>query len=305
MIDSIINCKNLKEADAIIFGAGYDKTSSFGAGAKNGPKEIIKCLDRQIEFFEKYTQTEPANLFKISYKDFGDLNKLSPKIVVEKIVNEYKKHIVAEKFAMMIGGNHSVSIGSLMFFSKQYNPKDVTILQIDAHLDLRADDSDYNDKSASEYAHSCTMRRACDMGFKTVQIGARAYSKDEYEFAKEKNLTVFEWGKGKIPSVNYIVKSIKTDKVYLTIDVDGLDPSVMPATGTPVSGGLEWNYALELIRELFKTKDIIGADIVEVAPKKGENLTQYNAAQLCYNIISYKLLKTQNKLNLKNKIIKN
>lgn len=299
MIDSIINCKNLKEADAVIFGAGYDETSSFGMGAENGPKEIIKCLDRQIEFFEKYTQTEPAYLFKIGYKNFGELNGLSPEKVVDKIIKEYEKYVATDKFGVVIGGNHSVSIAPIYFFSKRYFPKDITVLQIDAHLDLRNNDSDYNDKSPSKYAHSCVMRRACEMGFKTIQVGVRAYSKDEYDYAKENNLTIFEWGKGEIPSAKTIVKSIKTDKVYLSIDVDGLDPSVMPATGTPVSGGLEWNYFLELIRELFKSKNVIGADIVEVAPRKGDNLTQYNAAQLCYNIISYKLLKLHKKLDFK------
>jgi agmatinase len=138
------------------------------------------------------------------------------------------------------------------------------------------------------------MRRAIDFGFKTVQIGIRDYSREEYEFAQENNLKIFEWGlDAGNASVDEIIASIETEDVYLTIDIDGLDPSVMPATGTPVPGGLDWNYASKLIRELSIKKNVISADIVEVAPRDGDVLTQYAAAQMCYNIISYNCLRTK------------
>ena len=188
-----------------------------------------------------------------------------------------------------------MSIGSFSAFSKLYNPSDITILQIDAHPDLRDNTYDYQETS-DKFSHACTMRRGCEMGFKTVQVGIRTYSIFDHEFIKKNKLTVFEWGKKKTPTIESIIRSIKTKKVYLTIDVDGLDPAHTPATGTPVPGGLEWYYTRRLIRSLIKNKDLIGADIVEVSPVKDDVLTQYSAAQLCYDIMSYKLLKDKNKL---------
>ena len=222
----------------------------------------------------------------------------------------------------MLGGEHSLSNGPFKAMAEAGLAKDVTILQIDAHADLRDTDADYNPKPWGRYAHSCVMRRAVELGFKTVQVGIRAYCRDEAEFIKKKfiekkfiekkfikknkgQITIFEWGKlpngknvhGKNPSIwkpytiSEILKSIKTSKVYLTIDVDGIDPSHMPATGTPVQGGLEWYYTLELIRGALQKKNVIAADIVEVAPRKGDSLTEYGAAQIAYNIIAGKMLK--------------
>jgi agmatinase len=170
------------------------------------------------------------------------------------------------------------------------------VLQIDAHLDLRDDDSDYNDEDPSRYAHSCVMRRAHEMGFRTCAVAARAYSRDEYRYALEAALPVFEWGRGAEPEVEAILDAIATDRVYLTIDIDGFDPAIAPATGTPVPGGLSWDYGTRLIRELFRAKEVIGADIVEVAPLAGTGLTEYAAAQLCYDMLCYKLLKRDGKL---------
>jgi agmatinase len=172
----------------------------------------------------------------------------------------------------------------------------VTVVQIDAHLDLRDDDSDYNDHDPSRYAHSCVMRRACELGFRTCSIGIRAYSREEQRFALEHGLPVFEWGRGAEPAIETVLAAIRTERVYLTIDVDGFDPAVTPATGTPVPGGLSWDYGTRLLRALVLAKDVVGADIVEVAPVAGSALTEYAAAQLAYDILSYRLLKRDAKL---------
>lgn len=287
MPQSIINTRNLDQADVILLGANYDKTSSFGKGADRGPKAIIDCLNTQIEFYERFTKAEPANNLKIVYKDLGDLNKLMPEQMVDKVANEFKKYYQQKKFVLMLGGEHSISNGVFQVLSKIEKPENITILQIDAHMDMRDTDADYNDKPWGKYAHSAVMRRACELGFNITQVGIRAYSKEEYDFAsKQKNVMFFEWGKGKIPTTNIIINSIKTKNVYLTFDVDGIDPSVMPATGTSVQGGLEWYYTLNLISALFKKKNVLAADIVEVAPRPYDTLTEYGAAQIVYNIIS-------------------
>ena len=289
MPDSIINYDNPKDADVILIGANYDVTSSFGKGANKGPAAIVGCLNRQIEFYERFTGTMPADQLKIAYHDLGDLNALSPEAMVERVRSAYEEYFGAGKFIILLGGEHSVSNGPWQAMAHREEASDVTILQIDAHFDLRDTDADYHDEPHGKYAHACVMRRAVELGYNTAHVGIRAYSKDELAFAKSKGLIVFEWGPGETPAPEEIVAAIKTDKVYLTIDVDGIDPMHMPATGTPVQGGLEWYYTWQLFQELFQKKNVIGADIVEVAPRTADNLTEYGAAQICYSLIAYKL----------------
>jgi agmatinase len=294
MIASIINCAAPEEADAVIVSAPYEHGASFGGGASLGPAAIVACLERQIELFERHTQTEPACDYRIAHRPLDGIGELAPAAMVEQVAAALA---ATAPFTLLLGGIHSVTIGALQALAARSRPAAVTVVQIDAHLDLREDDSDYNDHDPSRYAHSCVMRRACELGFRTCALGIRAYSRDEQRFALERGLPVFEWGRGAEPSVEAVLAALRTEQIYLTIDVDGFDPAVTPATGTPVPGGLSWAYGTQLIRALFRAKDVIGADIVEVAPLAGSALTEYAAAQLAYDILSYKLLKRNAKLN--------
>lgn len=289
MIDKIVNTKNIKEADVVLLNAPYEHSTSFMKGAKNGPKKIIDCLNTQIEFFDRKFKVEVTDFVKIAEKNLDNLQKLSPTNVLQKIKGAYVELLNANKFIFLLGGEHSVSIGTFQALTKKYNPKDITILQIDAHCDLRKDDSDYS-KKPSPVAHSTVMYHASKLGYKIVQVGIRAYSKDEYEYFSnpKNNIKVFEWSLKEKTKKAEILKSIKTKNVYLTIDVDGFDPSVMPGTGTPVPGGIKWWYGVKLINELVKKFNLIGADIVEVSPLAESPLTEYSAAQLVYNIIANK-----------------
>ena len=297
MVDSIINCKNPLEAQVVLLAANYDVTSSFGKGADKGPAAIKSCLDGQIEFYERGTRTSPTLERKIAYNDLGDLNNLSPEEMVDVVGKKFFEHYRRDKFVVTVGGEHSVSNGPFRYLAKKHNPEDVTLFQIDAHLDMRDTDADYNDKPWGKYAHSCVMRRGAELGFRTVQVGIRASSKDEYEFAERLGSMVFRWGRGfngrqiAIPDIDTIVNSIETARVYVTIDVDGFDPSHMPETGTPVQGGIEWWYGQELLRKVFEEKNVIATDVVEVAPKFDPSLTAYGAAQLIYNMIAWKFAK--------------
>lgn len=287
---SIINCQNPNDADIVIIGANYDVTSSFGKGADKGPAAIVECLNNQIEFYERLTRTTPVDSTKIAYHDLGDLNNLSPEDMVERVKQEYEKLLNQNKFLFLLGGEHSVTNAPLQAITKHESPSNVTVFWVDAHFDLRDSDADYNDEPFGKYAHSAVLHRIVELGYRVVHVGARAYSKEEYDFAKQKGVAIFEWG-GKVPNIADIIGAVKTEKVYISIDVDGLDPAHMPATGTPVQGGLEWYYTLHLLQELAQKHTIIGADIVEVAPRSADKLTEYGAAQLCYNIIAYKSLK--------------
>lgn len=296
MPKSIINTKNIKDADVVIISAPYDKTASFHKGTAEGPKKVIECLDTQIEFFDRRYKKDLSSQAHIFHKNLTSITKMSPERAYDTVMSTCESF--KDKFVFLIGGEHSMSFGALTALAQKHNPKDVTIVQIDAHCDLRHDDSDYNDSNPTMYAHSAVMRRAHEMGYNLVQVGIRAYSEDEYNYAyKNKNITMFPWGeqyKGDTfvaPSIAKILSTIKTKKVYISIDVDGFDPSIMPGTGTPVSGGLDWYYGLKLLEKVIEKKDLVGADIVEVSPMKESVLTEYNSAQIIYNMINTKFYK--------------
>ena len=293
MIDRIVNTKNMKEANVVLLSAPYENGVSFMGGTSKAPKKILNCLNNNLELFDVELRCEPAKIIKTVHKEILNLKKLIPEKAVKKISSEYHKLLNNGKFMIMLGGEHTVSLGALEAISKKENPKDITILQIDAHQDLRDDNSDYSNNH-NKYAHSCVMRRAHDLGFNLVQVGIRTFSKYEYNFEEKnkKTITVFPWTKNKkIPKIEIIIKSVKTKKVYLSLDVDGIDPSFMPGTGTPVQAGLDWNYILNLLEKLFEKKDVIGADIVEVCPQRDSVLTEFGAALLCYKIMAYKFKK--------------
>ncbi len=290
MVDSIINTTKIEDADVVILSAAYEKTASSRKGTATGPKAIIKMLTSKLELFDRNYKVNASEYIKIAEKDSGNISVMTPKKALEKITAESRKILEKNKFVFLLGGEHSVSLGLLTALKENWDPKDVTVLQIDAHCDLRNDDSDYND-DPTNLAHSCVLRRVNELGYPLVQVGIRTYYKGEYEYFSnpKNNVKTFEWGPGKkVPTVDEVLKSIKTKNVYITIDVDGFDPAYMPGTGTPVQGGLEWWYGVELIEKVIKSKNLIGADIVEVAPQKESVLTEYGAAQLLYSMIAHK-----------------
>lgn len=288
MIDSVVNTKNIEEADAVILSAPYEGSVSFMRGTAKAPQKILDCLNNKVELFDINFLCEPAKKIKTASVAINSLEKLLPHEVIEKINEECQK--LRDKFVIMLGGEHTVSLGTLGTIVKKGKASDVTILHIDAHQDLRDDTGDY-DEVPKRIAHSTVMRRAFELGFPIVQVGIRTLSKNEYNFWQDnKNkITVFSWlCADEVPKIKEIIKSIKTKKAYLSIDVDGFDPSVMPGTGTPVPGGLEWRYGCELIKKLIEERELVSADIVEVSPQTDSVLTEYAAAELLYKILTYK-----------------
>ena len=188
-------------------------------------------------------------------------------------------------FPLTLGGEHSITAGCIEPFVKSY--KNVTILQFDAHADLR---NSYNNQ---KYSHASAMRRCLDFkNVNLISIGIRNISKEEIPFLKKNTgrIKIF-WAKDqKRWNLKYFRRLIKNKNVYLTFDVDGLDSSIMPATGTPEPGGLFWYETLSLIKTTFKNANVIGADINELAPIKGFNSYDFLVAKLAYKILTYKLL---------------
>lgn len=274
-------------ADVVLLGAPYDRTASFRRGCVKGPAAILAALLHQIEPYDRWTDSVPAESCAIAYLMLPSLNRSSPGGMISRVELECAALNEKNVFIMLLGGEHTVSLGALRVLAHRRPAAEMTILQIDAHLDLHDSDADYRADFFGKYAHGTVMRRACELGYRYLSVGARAYGREEMDFAHEKGFPIFEWKGGKVPIPSEIVGAITTDTVYITLDVDGIDPAFMPATGTPVQGGLDWYYTLSLLEEVFKKKRVVGADIVEVAPRQGDVVTEYGAAQLCYSMIGF------------------
>ena len=268
---------------SVVIPFGLEKTVSYGRGTKNGPKEIIKA-SHQVELYDEELNCEPFKVIGVkTIKPFKINKNINKALKQVSLLNQ--ESIEKNLFPLTLGGEHSNTAGCIEPFVKSY--KNVTILQFDAHADLR---NSYNNQ---KYSHASAMRRCLD--FKNVDlisIGIRNISKEEMPFLKKNDsrIKIF-WAKDqKKWNLRYFKRLIKNKNVYLTFDVDGLDSSIMPATGTPEPGGLFWYETLSLIKTTFKNANVIGADINELAPIKGFNSYNFLVAKLAYKILTDKFL---------------
>ena len=278
----IDNKVNFKEK-VIVVPFGLEKTVSYGGGTKNGPKEIIKA-SHQVELYDEELNCEP-------YKKIG-IKTLKPFKIdknIKKALNKMSKineEILDKKlFPMTFGGEHSITPGCIAPFTKKY--KDICLLHFDAHADLR---ESYN---GEKFSHASAIKRCLDYpNVSVISFGIRNISESEIHFLKKNSsrIEIF-WAKDKSKwNLNKFKRLIKNKTVYLTFDVDGLDSSIMPATGTPEPGGLLWDETLDIIRIAAKNSNIVGADINELSPIKGFNSYNFLVAKLAYKILSYKFL---------------
>ena len=266
---------------SVVIPFGLEKTVSYGGGTKNGPKEIIKA-SHQVELYDEELNCEPFKVIGVKTIKPFKINKNINK-ALKQISHLNQKSIEKNLFPLTLGGEHSITAGCIEPFVKSY--KNVTILQFDAHADLR---NSYNNQ---KYSHASAMRRCLDFNnVDLISIGIRNISKEEIPFLKKNDsrIKIF-WAKDqKKWNLKYFKRLIKNKNVYLTFDVDGLDSSIMPATGTPEPGGLFWYETLSLIKTTFKYANVIGADINELAPIKGFNSYNFLVAKLAYKILTYK-----------------
>ena len=278
----IDNKFNFREK-VVVVPFGLEKTVSYGGGTKNGPKEIIKA-SHQVELYDEELHCEPYKKIGIKtlkpFKINGDIKKALKQIsdINEKILNK-------KLFPITFGGEHSITPGCINPFVKKY--KKLCLLHFDAHADLR---ESYN---GSKFSHASAIKRCLDYkNVSVISFGIRNISASEIPCLKKNysRINIF-WAKDKMKwNLNKFKKMIKGKTVYLTFDVDGLDSSIMPATGTPEPGGLLWDETLNIIKIASKNSNIVGADINELAPIKGFNSYNFLVAKLAYKILSYKFL---------------
>ena len=275
----IDNKINIKEK-VVVVPFGLEKTVSYGGGTKKGPKEIIKA-SHQVELFDEDLKKEP-------YKQIGiktlKLFPIKKNIIdaLKQIENINKILLSKKKFPLVLGGEHSLTPGAIKPFVKKF--KKIYLLHFDAHADLR------NSYNGNKFSHASAIRRCLDnSNVNVVSFGIRNISLNEMSFLKKnkKRIKIF-WAKDKSKwNLNEFKKIIKNQKVYITFDVDGLDLSLMPATGTPEPGGLFWDETINIIKIASQCSDIVGADINELSPIKGFDSYNFLAAKLAYKIISY------------------
>ena len=278
----IDNKFNFKEK-AIVIPFGLEKTVSYGGGTKNGPKEIIKA-SHQVELYDEELKCEPFK--KIGIKT---LKPFKIKKNINKAINQISKinqEILNNKlFPITLGGEHSITPGCIKPFAKKY--KNLTLLHFDAHADLR------ESYSGEKFSHASAIKRCLDYkNVSVVSFGIRNISSEEIKILKKNNkrISIF-WAKDKKKwNLNKFRKQIQNKDVYITFDVDGLDSSIMPATGTPEPGGIFWDETLKILKIACKNSRIVGADVNELAPIKGFNSYNFLVAKLVYKILSYKFL---------------
>lgn len=253
----------------------YDGTSTWIKGADKGPAAIIEA-SANMELYD--IETDSEIYLKGIFTD-KPLDGFSfPEDLAEALSGRVTYHMEKGKFVVVIGGEHSVSIGSITPHAQRH--PDLTVLQLDAHSDLR---EEYN---GSKYSHACVMARAKEM-CPIVQVGIRSMDSSEKNIM-DKNRVLF--AKDIHASQDWINKVISklSDTTYITIDLDVFDPSFMPSTGTPEPGGLSWYDVLSLLKAVSENSNIVGFDVVELCPDDKNKAPDFLAAKLIYTLLSYK-----------------
>ncbi len=273
---------NFKEK-VVIVPFGLEKTVSYGGGTKNGPREIIKA-SHQVELYDEELKCEPYK--KIGIKTLKPFKIDSNIVRALKSMSKVNKKILDKNlFPMTFGGEHSITPGCIAPFANKF--KNICLLHFDAHADLR---ENYN---GEKFSHASAIRRCLDYpNVSVISFGIRNISESEILFLKKNSsrINIF-WAKDKSKwNFNKFKKLIKNKTVYVTFDVDGLDSSIMPATGTPEPGGLLWDETLNILKIASKNSNIVGADINELSPIKGFDSCNFLIAKLAYKILAYKFL---------------
>ncbi|HSM63634.1 MAG TPA: agmatinase, partial [Gillisia sp.] len=263
----------LDDAQVVLIPVPYDGTSSWQKGADKGPNAFLEASEN-MELFDIETRSEVYR--KGIYLAPPVTENSSPEKMVEAVQKTTKNYINQEKFVTIFGGEHSVSIGTIRAFNEAF--PDLTVVQLDAHADLRPE------YEGSKCNHACALHEASKTT-NLVQVGIRSMDVSELEHMDENQVyfgdDLYEnWTEDAIGQM--------TPNVFITIDLDAFDPSIMPSTGTPEPGGLLWYETLDFLKMIFKKKNVVGFDIVELCPNDVDKSSDFLAAKLYYKMLSYK-----------------
>ena len=265
-------------ARVVVLPIPLDRTTSYVPGTRNGPHEIL-VASSHMELWDEETQTDvhSIGIFTLPEMEF-------PFASMDDVVGEIRR-VTTElvnrgKFPVVLGGEHSITPAVVGAVAAKY--PGLSVLQIDAHADLR------DSFMGTPHSHACAMRRTLEFA-PTTQVGIRSLSPEEAAAAPTLQTQIFydfnmrqnaDW-------IDRVVDSL-SETVYISIDVDGFDPAIMPATGTPEPGGLSWYEALTLLRRVIERRTVVGCDIVELSPMPGNVAPNFLCAKLIYKILSYR-----------------
>jgi agmatinase len=269
---------DFERARVVILPVPLDRTTSYVAGTRNGPHEIL-VASSHMELWDEETGTDvhSIGLFTLPEMEFpfGTIDE-----VIAEIHRVATEIVGRGKFPIVIGGEHSITPPVVAAVAAQH--RDLSVLQIDAHADLR------DSFMGTRHNHACAMRRVLEHA-RTTQVGIRSLSPEEAAAIPTLPTRVFyDFEMRKDPDwMDRVVESL-SDTVYITIDVDGLDPAIMPATGTPEPGGLSWYEVLGLLRRVTERKNVVGFDLVELSPLGGHVAPNFLCAKLIYKFLSYR-----------------
>ena len=268
-----------KSSRVTVLPVPYDSTTEWHSGTRNGPRSIIEA-SCYLEWFDIETGKE---LYSMGISTLPGLEPVmdGPEAMAGRVFSAVEVLLDEGKFIVMLGGEHSISYGSIRAYSQKF--PNFSVLQLDAHTDLR------DRYLGTKYGHGCVMRRVLEI-CPVTQVGIRSMSLEEHEFVKANRLTPFvmEQGGGSL-CYPEIIDSL-SENVYITIDLDVLDPSIMAAVGTPEPGGMGWSDILGLLRAVAKKRKIVGFDLVELCPGQGPSSCSFLAAKLAYKLIGYSFL---------------
>ena len=253
----------------------YDGTSTWGKGANKAFEAFLEASEN-MELYDIETDSE---VFRQGIQILPEVSDFhSPQDMFNKTYQRTRELLGKRKFLSFFGGEHSISIGIMKAFIEKYS--NITILQLDAHTDLR------KEYLGSKYNHACAMHQANNEA-NLVQVGIRSMDSSEKQYLNKENCFFAD---DILSNTLWMGESISkmTDDVYITLDLDVLDPSIMPATGTPEPGGLDWHSITSYLKQVFLKKNVVGFDIVELAPIQGLNAPQFLVAKLYYKMLSYK-----------------
>lgn len=274
---------NFDNARVVILPVPYEATTSYGAGTGAGPSAIIEA-SRYIELYDQELDQEPYEI-GIATLPSLELTGAGPEAAIHELRQAYDAIVEAGggKFVIALGGEHSISSAPILSWADRMKGKRLSVLQFDAHTDLRTE------YEGSPYSHAAVMHRVHD-NVDLVAVGIRALTREERELARRTpNITLFladDIHTGDAWMDEVMAKL--GDDVYISFDVDGFDPSLVPSTGTPEPGGLQWYPVLKLLRRVFKERNVVSADIVELAPIPGLVAPDFLVAKLAYKMIGYK-----------------
>ncbi len=266
-------------ARVVIQQVPYEYSSSYISGSDKGPAAIIEA-SHFVEYYDEEVGTE-------SYKDFGictlealDFTGKVDKEAVDLIEAHTDEVLNAGKFCVSLGAEHTVTYGLVKSHAKKH--PGLSVLQIDAHSDLR------EAYQGNPYSHASVMARVHSEGINLVQVGIRAQCIEEAQLIQSSD-NIHTWYAHMLHDEGWMDRVIDAlgEEVYVTIDADGFDPSIVPAVGTAEPAGLTWHQGTQLLKKLCERRKVVGFDIVEIAPREVDIITEFTMAKLCYRFLGY------------------